>query len=1346
VARVFVSHASDDLGVALAVQDWLRRERHQVFLDRDLDSGIRVGDVWKQRLHRELRAADAVACIVSAASLRSQWCSAEIAMADILGIRLLPLRAETGVTSDLLADRQYVDYTDDAQWGDKLAGALRGVDAAGGLGWPDERSPYPGLRPFDVGMARVFCGRDEETRRLARRLRSFGERPDGALILVIGPSGCGKSSLVRAGVLGRLAGEPGWENWEMVSPFLPGSDPVGALAKALAATANRVGRHDWTIAGVRTMLDHENGLDGLADELLVAGRGPARDRLLLVIDQGEELFTLSDPAGRGRLATLLRRAVTGSVRVVVTLRSEFQDQLLALPELAGLVDAFVLQPLDRDMLRVVVEEPARLAGLTVDRELVDRLVADTGAGDALPLLAFTLNQLAEGLTRGDTLSIDKYDRLGGVRGALAHRADAALATAVTVSGLTREQVLAGLVRLADLDRAGRRTRRRVYRRSLPEPLEAALGVFVEKRLLGTDSGTRGRWIGVAHEALLTGWPPLDAAITERAAALQAARSVEQAAAEWRAGAAAEHFLWDANRLAVTEETLGLSATADDPALPPAEQAVDLGADGHAFLAATRRRVAAERLRKRRRLRRVTAVLSVLFSLAVAAAALAGWQRSDAVAARHLAERQRNLETSRKFVQEALVLRDSRPRTSAALSLLAFDLAPDLPEAGNSLLSVQATYYNATLTQNMGPVHSVAVSPDGRLLATAQHDDAVAVWKMPDRTPLPPLRTDSPVYDVAVSPDGAMMAGACQNGDIVVWDARTLTKIAELSARPDSADSPVNGVSFSPDGGVLAGAGQDGTVGLWDTRTRRKIKDLVGGSGPAGPVDGVAFSPTDGDVLAATANAADGTAGITFWDPESRTGKTVVSDVGLVTAVAFSPDGRRLAAGSETGAVTVWDTKSPTATAADTTFADQIRALAFSPDGRTLAAGTDDGAVRLWDTAADPRSLRLLTSLTGPTDSVLGLAFTPDGRTLAGAGADAVVGLWSVSGAPDRNLPEIRNAAVFASSRRLATAGRDRTPLLWKTEGGDFAPVLAAPLPKPPPPGLPQRSGTTQTYGMTVGADGRALAAPAADGPPTVWDLGSYRARTLPGSHQRRIRAVAFSPDGAFLVTASGSPAGELDLWDAKTLQPVRPSPSARSGAVNAVALSPSPPGRDAVVATGGGDGIAAVSDLHGSPPHVLPAEAGKPVLALAFSPDGTMLAGGNENGAVQLWTTGSRRPTWTPSPLEAPAEPGRPVTAVSFSGDGTTLASASADGLVRLWDLGSGRLTATLSGRAGTTSAAFPPDGDSRILATADQDGTPVLWKTDPSQVARRLCAGPPLLTSAEWSEHLPNEPHRRVC
>jgi hypothetical protein len=198
-----------------------------------------------------------VVCVVTADYRASEWCAAEVGIADVLGCPLLPVRAGPRAESKLLDGLQYTEFDGvggaDGNGGAgarrgrakaELAERLRGVDAAGGFGWADGRSPFPGLRPFDVGMARVFCGRSEEVRLLTGRLRSLGERAAGGLLLlVVGPSGCGKSSLVRAGLLARMAAEPGWE---LALPFVPGTDPVAALGWALTASANRAGL-GWTV-------------------------------------------------------------------------------------------------------------------------------------------------------------------------------------------------------------------------------------------------------------------------------------------------------------------------------------------------------------------------------------------------------------------------------------------------------------------------------------------------------------------------------------------------------------------------------------------------------------------------------------------------------------------------------------------------------------------------------------------------------------------------------------------------------------------------------------------------------------------------------------------------------------------------------------------------------------------------------------------------------------------------------------------------------------------------------------------------------------------------------------------
>jgi hypothetical protein len=436
MARVFLSHASEDRKLADEVHGWLTHDGHEVFLDHHPDAGIAVGEAWEQRLYERLRWADAIICLVTSAYLASPWCAAEVGVARSQGSRLLPLLAERGVEYPLLEWSQYADLASDpAAARAAVAAALRRVDAAGERGWPDDRSPFSGLRPFDTDQHRVFFGRATEVQTMTELLRSPAEQAGRRVLLVVGPSGCGKSSLVRAGLLPAVAEEPGW--WTL-PPLVPGSDPMAALTRELAAAAQQADL-GWTVAQVRQRLD-DGRLGELADELLLAAPGEGRHRhLLVVVDQFEELLTHAAPAARARFAELLRPTLGNPLQVVATLRPEFLAQLLASPELADLpTRVFTLRPLRRDALATVIKGPARLAGIGIEEQLVDRLVGDTDTGEALPLLAFTLEQLADGVRRGGHLSATRYAQLGGVQGALVRQADAALADACAASSRTAD--------------------------------------------------------------------------------------------------------------------------------------------------------------------------------------------------------------------------------------------------------------------------------------------------------------------------------------------------------------------------------------------------------------------------------------------------------------------------------------------------------------------------------------------------------------------------------------------------------------------------------------------------------------------------------------------------------------------------------------------------------------------------------------------------------------------------------------------------------------------------------------------------------------------------------------------
>ena len=152
---------------------------------------------------------------------------------------MIPVLTEPGAAHQLLpASLQYVDLARDESAARPYLHALRLLDWHGGAGWPDERSPFPGLRAFSSADREVFFGRQRDIEELARDLRMPAYDIERSLLLLVGPSGCGKSSLVQAGLLPAMAAKP---DWLTLPPIRPGREPTTALASRLAATARELG-------------------------------------------------------------------------------------------------------------------------------------------------------------------------------------------------------------------------------------------------------------------------------------------------------------------------------------------------------------------------------------------------------------------------------------------------------------------------------------------------------------------------------------------------------------------------------------------------------------------------------------------------------------------------------------------------------------------------------------------------------------------------------------------------------------------------------------------------------------------------------------------------------------------------------------------------------------------------------------------------------------------------------------------------------------------------------------------------------------------------------------------------
>ncbi len=327
-------------------------------------------------------------------------------------------------------------------------------DAAGEL-----TNPYKGLRAFEEIDAGDFFGREALVQRLIQRLNDGG--PLARFLAVVGPSGCGKSSVVKAGLIPALRNGAisGSESWYIVT-LTPGDRALRSLEAALVSIAAHPLAFLWD-----QLQTEARGLVWAADSLLAGVEG----RLLLVVDQLEELFTLTESeVERSRFLKLIASAVSeprSRVHVVVTLRADFTDRPLHYAEFGDLMRqrTEMVVPLTADELSRAVTGPAQRVGVAVDSDLLAAIVTDVSEEPgALPLLQYALTETFDHRD-GRRMTLAAYHDTGGVFGALARRADEVFENLDETDRATARQVF---LRLVTLGEGVEDTRRRVLRDEL----------------------------------------------------------------------------------------------------------------------------------------------------------------------------------------------------------------------------------------------------------------------------------------------------------------------------------------------------------------------------------------------------------------------------------------------------------------------------------------------------------------------------------------------------------------------------------------------------------------------------------------------------------------------------------------------------------------------------------------------------------------------------------------------------------------------------------------------------------------------------------------------------------------
>ncbi|MFA5924524.1 MAG: TIR domain-containing protein [Methylococcaceae bacterium] len=1233
---VFLSHNSGDKP---EVELLAKRLKEEAGLKPFLDKWQLIpGKPWQLELENAIDRS-ATAALFFGPHGEGPWHNEEIQMLldkaarardNFRAIPVLLPGANAEAINRFLKQRTWVDFRsglDDDDAFQRLVAGIKGeVVESPGYELPDEPAPYRGLEPFNAEQKDYFFGRDEDILELVDRLTCQ------RFIAVIGASGSGKSSLVRAGLHTDVATKrlPDIRGWEVITVF-PGSNPFRSLSEQLAIVASPTDLIQWVDNQTQRLESQNDGLSTAISALFAGSIQP----ILVVIDQFEEVFThcKDQPDQQGRCRFQTERFIAnlvdaiqspeGRIRVVITLRADFVDRCLGFPRLRKLLESnqLLLGDLNEEALREAVVFPAKRVGAFFEKGLVEQILQDVAnQPGSLPLLQHALKELWQA-RRGPWLTLDAYQKSGGVSGALQRRAQLTYEYKLK-NDQQRAIARTIFLRLTTLGEGVGDTRRRasreelyphdVSRNAVDEVIDALSHKDARLIVVNYDNT-----VEVTHETLIQKWSTLQEWLQTNRDNLRIHRRLTDTAKDWAENNDDPSYFYRGARL--------------DDALELVESAhIELNKLERRFLDASRQKRDQEQLeiklredREKEMLRRTQLRLA-----------------DSLVSQGQVMSQQQRWGKAKKLFCESHVIYKALEVSSLPAAAGYMWAAVNSPD---SLMTYQGHEHAVTCCD---------LSTNCQRAISGSADGEVKMWDVATGRQLIQVKGHSSrLVAVRFLSDQSCAISASSDGLILIWDVATGQRLKSFGPKGKELRSMV----VFPDGDNILYAYQqpnppaievdgkvaDKTVSTLELFNIAKEEEPLQFDYP-GMVYALAIDPSGDRIL------------IGSYDRTTYLSLKPLKIIGdlsgsydipghqllqwwAVQTVDFFPSGKHAIVGCNDHTLECWDL-----TKRQQIFSQKISGISSvaTTSYGAVMVGCSDGTLRKIEESGQTKFFY------GHADAISSIVVSRDGQWVLTGSYDHTLRLWHNG----NNVPDQFKLSGFGLAPRVDFSSDGRLLSSFEVIGEEvkiwdvpFGEILT----ELPVSHQVNQSCFSTTYGQmfTAGEDGLIR----------LWDFMSGKLLRQYNAHRSPITAMAVAADVPFFV--SGDEAGRVIIWDTDTGKIKRKLPK-QSAAILHTVISDT--GDLLVMATSAAELI--VWEIDSKQPRWKKAviDIGS-IETIALSHDGTVLATGGTATKAILWniTNGERL-----SELKGHQDT---VTGIAFSLDMQFVVTGSADGTIRIW-------------------------------------------------------------------------------